>query len=201
MDLRRFWHQFVAESTELLARMRSVEGETLSAVELHILRVQLRLLDTQVQQMQQRLDFQSLVPPSDQQEIKVLFIDPNDNDRHGWATQLANLSPTFVVREAKDGDSGLQLYRSEHIDCIVLELDFPDKSGLSLLLSLVPRSRRPQIAVVILTHLDMESLFPLAISTGAHCCLLKDRITATDLDQTIRKAIASVAANKHGAIQ
>ena len=200
MDLRRFWHQFVAESTELLARMRSVEGETLSAVELHILRVQLRLLDTQAQQMQQRLDFQSLASPSNRHEIKVLFIDPNDNDRHGWATQLAKLSPTFVVREAKDGESGLQLYKSEHIDCIVLELDLPDESGLSLLLSLIPRQRRPHIAVVILTHLNMESLFPLAISSGAFCCLGKNRITVHHLEQTIRKAVASVAADKHRAI-
>lgn len=201
MDLRRFWHQFVTESTELLARMRSPEGETLSAVELHILRVQLRLLDNQAQQMQQVLDFRSLAPPTDLQQIKVLFVDPNDSERHGWANQLAKLSPQFVVLEANDGETGLQLYKSEHVDCIVLELDLPDNSGLNFLLSLVPRSRRPQIAVVILTHLDMESLFPLATSTGAYCCLLKDRITITDLDRTIRKAIASVAANKHGTTQ
>ena len=201
MDLRRFRHQFVTECSELLARMRSTEGETLSAVELHILRVQLRLLDNQAQDMQQVLDFRSLAPRTDLQQMKVLFIDPNGRERHGWANQLAKLSPQFVVLEANDGRTGLDLYRSEQVDCIVLELDFPDNSGLSFLLSLVPRSRRPQIAVVILTHLDMESLFPLAISTGAHCCLLKDRITVTDLDRTIRKAIASVAANKHGTVQ
>ena len=196
-----FWHQFVAESTELLARMRSSEGGTLSAVELHILRVQLRLLDNHAQQMQQRLDFQSLAQSPALQEIKVLLIDPNDQDRHYWTTQLAKLSRTFVVREAKDGESGLQLCKSEPIDCVVLELDLPDKSGLSLLLSLIPRQRRPRIAVVVLTHLNMESLFPLAISSGAFCCLGKNRITVHDLEKTIRKAVASVAATTTGPIQ
>jgi hypothetical protein len=41
MDIRSLWQDFVAQSNELLNRMRSSEGEILTRVDLHILRVQL----------------------------------------------------------------------------------------------------------------------------------------------------------------
>lgn len=197
MDVCGLWHHFVQESKELLDRMRSSEGAMLSAVELHILRVQLRLLDNQAQQMQQILESRSLVPASDQQDITVLIIDSHDEDRRYWAGLLTNLSPCSTVLEARDGQTGLQRCKSEHIDCILLDLDLPDTSGISLLLTLISRRRYPEIAVVVLTRLGLESLFPLALHSGAYCCLVKEDTTVHQLDRAIRKAIGSVNANKN----
>jgi hypothetical protein len=45
MDIRRAVSEFVFKSTELLSRIRSYEGEMLTEVDLHVLRVQLHLLD------------------------------------------------------------------------------------------------------------------------------------------------------------
>jgi hypothetical protein len=45
MDIRRAVSEFVAQSMDLLSRIRSYEGEMLTAMDLHVLRVQLHLLD------------------------------------------------------------------------------------------------------------------------------------------------------------
>ena len=197
MDLRGRWHDFVQGSKGLLDRMRSSEGALLSAVELHILRVQLRLLDNQTRTMQQILETRSLAPPSKRQDIKILIIDPHDEDRRYWAGQLKKLSPRSVVLEARDGQTGLQLCKSEPVHCIVLELDLPDTSGISLLLKLFSRRPHPELAVVVLTHLALESLFPLAVQSGAYGCFVKSQTTVEALDQAIRKAIAGVDADKN----
>jgi hypothetical protein len=55
MDLRRAVGEYVTLGRELLIRLRSPEeGPTLTGVDLHILRVQLFLLDHEAANMQQR---------------------------------------------------------------------------------------------------------------------------------------------------
>ena len=54
MDLRRAIGEYVTQGRELLCRLRSPEdGPTVTAVDLHIFRVQLFLLDNQAANMQQ----------------------------------------------------------------------------------------------------------------------------------------------------
>ena len=48
MDLRLAVHEFVNQGKELLERLRSCEGDTLARAELHVLEVQLYLLDKEV---------------------------------------------------------------------------------------------------------------------------------------------------------
>lgn len=48
MDLRSAIHHFVEQGRDLTARLRSPEGDQLSRVDLHILEVQLYLLDKEV---------------------------------------------------------------------------------------------------------------------------------------------------------
>jgi CheY-like chemotaxis protein len=77
----------------------------------------------------------------------VLLIDGNDADRAFYAGELKACSPYQVV-EATDGQSGLDLYRSQRIDCVVTELALSDKSGFEILADFVPVSSKPQIAVL-----------------------------------------------------
>jgi hypothetical protein len=52
MDLRRAIGEYVTQGRELLEKLRSPEGPTASPVDLHILRVQLFLLDCQAANME-----------------------------------------------------------------------------------------------------------------------------------------------------
>jgi CheY-like chemotaxis protein len=196
MDIRSLWQDFVSQSKELLDRMRSPEGEVLTRVDLHILRVQLRLLDAQAQMLQQVTAAGPGPPLADIHRLKVLFIDPDGHERRSLADGLAKRSPDFVVLEAPDAITGLKLCETEHVDCVVIELDLPDKSGLSVLMNLIPRRQTPEMGVVVLTNPALQALFPLARQHGAHVCLVKTSISATDLDTAIRKAVAAAGPKK-----
>jgi CheY-like chemotaxis protein len=75
----------------------------------------------------------------------VLFIDANVADRKLYAEGLRQCSSDYRIFEASDGESGLALYRSQRIDCVILELDFPKESGFEVLVNLIPNVRRPNV--------------------------------------------------------
>jgi CheY-like chemotaxis protein len=68
----------------------------------------------------------------------VLFIDANDADRTYFVERLKRCSSDYRILEATDGESGLELYRSERVDCVVLAIELPDCSGFRVLVGLVP---------------------------------------------------------------
>lgn len=52
MDIRRTVSDFIVQGGELLSRLRSYEGEMLKEADLHLLRVELQLLDSEVAHLQ-----------------------------------------------------------------------------------------------------------------------------------------------------
>jgi len=133
----------------------------------------------------------SLPPP-----ITVLLIDSHKADREYWAQRLHISSPHYVVLEADTGASGLAICKSQRVDCVIVELDLSDMSGFKVLLNLVPRGPSQDIAVIILSHLNLQALADLAINNGALAYLIKSRVSGDDLNMSIRKAIDAVGADK-----
>jgi DNA-binding NarL/FixJ family response regulator len=97
----------------------------------------------------------------------LLLIDSSDKDRKYYAVRLKSSISNCVVLQAKDGQSGLDLYRSRHVDCLITEFDLPDMSGFELLLEVVSHVRRPPVAVVMLTHTSKPTPPDLAKINGA----------------------------------
>ena len=73
-----------------------------------------------------------MLPNSEVPPTSLLLIDGNDTDRKYFAKQLKGRSPDYEILEATDGESGLLLYRSRRIDCVVVALELPDQSGLKV---------------------------------------------------------------------
>jgi DNA-binding NarL/FixJ family response regulator len=124
------------------------------------------------------------------------LIDGHDDERQYWAHRLKVCSPDRIVLEASDGRTGLRVYETQRVDCVVLELDLADISGFSLLVKFVPRVRFPDVAVVVLTRLNLSSITHLARLIGAQFCLMKGRISGDELDRAIQKAIVVVGPRK-----
>ena len=122
----------------------------------------------------------------------VLLIDGSKNQRAYWADQLKHCSPHYEIVEASDGQSGLDLYRSRRIDCVVLELSLPDQSGFQTLEDLVPIASRPHVAVIVLTQITHRGVWELAKQNGAYACLAKKFTSGEDLDRAIQRAVAFV---------
>jgi len=122
----------------------------------------------------------------------VLLIDGSKNQRTYLADQLKSCSSYYEIVEASDGQSGLDLYRLRRIDCIVLEIDLPDRSGFEVLMTLVPRASKPRVAVILLTQHMHQGLWELAKKNGAYVCFVKQHTTGEDLDRAIQRAVALV---------
>ena len=122
----------------------------------------------------------------------VLFIDDNPVDLDVWSRGLRECSPAYTTLTASDIRSGLNLYQSQKVDCVILDLDLPGESGFEALFALVPNRQRPSIAVIVLTKLPYQNLYELVMHNGAFACLHKRHTSAAALDQAIQKAIASI---------
>ena len=105
--------------------------------------------------------------------IAVLLIDGNHPDREYYTQRLQESSLDYDVVQAATGQSGLDLYARQPIDCVILEIDLPDMSGFEVLARLVPRVRHPEIAVIILTGLPNQFLLDLALKNGAQAAFCK----------------------------
>ena len=131
-------------------------------------------------------------PNSDLPTTSVLLIDGSKDQRAYWVDQLRRCSSDYEILEAVDGQSGLNLYRSRRIDCVVLELSLPDQSGFQTLINLVPIVSKPRVAVVVLTLMTHRGIWELAKQNGAYACLAKKFTSGEDLDKTIQRAVAFV---------
>ena len=64
--------------------------------------------------------------------VSILLIENDDRERDYYATRLRLCSSDYVVYEAANGKTGLDFYRSRAIDCVILELELADISGLEV---------------------------------------------------------------------
>jgi CheY-like chemotaxis protein len=115
----------------------------------------------------------------------VLLIDWSQTQRTYWTGQLKSCSPDYQITEAADGQSGLDIYRSRRIDCVVLEIDLPDQSGLEVLMTLIPRASKPRVAVIVLPQLSHPGVWRLTKENGAYASLVKGFTSGQDLDKAI----------------
>jgi len=127
----------------------------------------------------------------------VLLIDESKDQRTYWAEQLQRCSPDYVIIEASDGQSGLDLFQSRRIDCVVLELGLTDRSGFEVLITLVPNVSRPHVAIIVLTQIPYRAVWELAKANGAYACFHKHFTTGDDLDKAIQGAVAFVGQVNH----
>jgi CheY-like chemotaxis protein len=125
----------------------------------------------------------------------VLVIDDDEEQLKYWCEALKHSAHNYTVLEASNGQSGLNLCRSLQVDCIVLDLDMPE-SGFYVLFDLIRDRTRPQIAVVILTHLLAPNLLEMAKHNGAQVCLVKQATSVQDLENAVQNALAAVRSKR-----
>ena len=134
-----------------------------------------------------------MTPNLQRPTTSVLLIDSNANDRAFYANGLKRCSPNYLILEATDGQLGIDLYRrSRRIDCVVMELVLPDRSGFEVLVDFLPTPSRPDVAVIILTTLANRGLWELATKNGAQACFVKRYTSGEYLDKAIQCAVALV---------
>ena len=129
------------------------------------------------------------------QDITVLFIDGDQEDRRAWAEAFKRSSPESVVLEAHSGAAGLAVCRSQHVDCVIVEMSLPDMSGFQVLVDLIPYHQRPTVAVIMFTRLPLPPMADFATKKGAQAFLMKSHTSTDQLNTAVHDAIATIAAS------
>ena len=138
-----------------------------------------------------------ILPSETSHRPTVLLIDDDREQRKYWSNALRNSRFQYSVLEAETGEAGINLYRLQTIDCVILDLDMPE-SGFFTLVRLIPDCEYPQIPVVIFTQLMQPTLFELVKKYGAYACLVKQLSSTEDLANAIQRAMASVKSKRPG---
>jgi len=122
--------------------------------------------------------------------IRVLFI---DDDPRAQATLAMILAGRYAVAAAYSAAEGLRLLQQQDPDVVLLDIDLPDRDGLSLLEEIVALPAAPP--VIMYTGYGKVDFVKRAVLAGAFDFILKDGGLAA-LEGTLRKAVQNADARR-----
>jgi DNA-binding NarL/FixJ family response regulator len=105
-------------------------------------------------------------------QIRVLLIEDHFLARMALRSVLAGHAQIRIVAEASDGEQGIELFRTQLPDVVVLDLRLPRMSGFDLLTLLRKEHHRARIVVLSNYH-GSEDIYR-AVRSGAMAYLTKD---------------------------
>ncbi len=106
--------------------------------------------------------------------IRLLLVDDDQFDRMACKRALVqNQDCEFVLFEADTANQGLNIARSEQLDCILLDYHLPDLSGVEFLSELAEESGELPVPVIMLTGSDNAMIAVDALKLGARDYVVK----------------------------
>jgi light-regulated signal transduction histidine kinase (bacteriophytochrome) len=125
--------------------------------------------------------------------LDILIVDDSPEDREAYRRFLSQADGQFAITEAETGAEGLDAFRSQPPDCILLDYNLPDLNGIEFLAQLADQETSHRAAVVMLTGQGNEAIAVEAMKKGAQDYLLKGNISAAELDRAVHNAIEKVS--------
>jgi len=105
------------------------------------------------------------------EKITILHIDDHPVFRYGIAT-LINAQPDMaVVGQASTGREGIDYFRRQYVDIVLMDLNLPDMSGIDAMIAI--RAEFPDARFIMLATLARVHEIRQALTGGAHGYLLK----------------------------
>ena len=133
--------------------------------------------------------FQPLVGVEVRTEIKVLIVDESESDRLTYSRYLQSDSEkTYRIIEAETLEQGIELWRSQQPDIVLIELNLPDGYGLAFL-EAININHANRVPVIVLSGQGNEQMAVNAMRFGASDYLVKGDITAKLLSIVIRQVL------------
>lgn len=131
----------------------------------------------------------SLVSP-----LKILIVDDFEPDirlmqRMIGSRQVTAILPSCTMRSCDSIGKALSMYRSFQPDCILLDYNLPDMSGLDLVETLLATEGELNAAIVMMTGEGDENVAVQAMKLGVHDYLIKGQVSEEQLGWTIYSAL------------
>lgn len=122
--------------------------------------------------------------------IRILLVDDHSVVRMGLAAVLSLEEDLTVVAEAEDGAQGLEKYRAERPDVVLMDVRMPGMGGLDALRALL--AAWPQARVLMLTTSELDDDIQRAVESGAAGYLQKS-VTREELVRAIHRVHAGAS--------
>lgn len=128
---------------------------------------------------------------------KILIVDDSDIDRDTYIRYLqSDTDYTYEVIEAETLEDGLELWRSQTPEMVLLDLKLPDGDGLDFLETLTAGLTDQRLPVIVLTGQGDEQTAVRAMKLGAADYLEKKDITAVSLCISANQVRDRIAINQ-----
>lgn len=119
--------------------------------------------------------------------ITLLIIDDSEVDRATYIRFLRSQTEhTYVIIEAETLENGLELWRSQNPDIVLLDINLPDGDGLEFLEAIIGESpSEGRLPAIVLTGSGDERTAVRAMKLGAADYLVKGDLTAVSLSISV----------------
>ncbi|MEZ0262257.1 MAG: ATP-binding protein [Alphaproteobacteria bacterium] len=120
--------------------------------------------------------------------LKVLVVDDCADDRAHYRRLLRAGSRRFEVLEADSVQNGIDIARTAPMDCIILDHDLPDGSGIGFLATLRSDPVLKDTAIVMVTGRGDEETAAEALRLGASDYMPKSKISGASIARCVLNA-------------
>jgi PleD family two-component response regulator len=117
--------------------------------------------------------------------VKILIIDDDKVDRASLKRDLRNTHLVSKIVEAETGLIGIERFKQESFDCVLLDYYLPDKGGMEVLQELIGIGGE-FITIIAITGTASETMPERMIGAGASDYLIKDEINTRILERVLR---------------
>ncbi|WNG24582.1 response regulator [Cystobacter fuscus] len=122
--------------------------------------------------------------------LTVLLVEDSPEDRDVFRTYLEEMGEySYQFLEEDSAEAALALCKREQVDCILLDYDLPELSGLAFLKRLVDEEGLLRPPVVMVTGRGNERIAVEALKGGASDYLVKSEVTPESLYRAVRNAV------------
>ncbi|WP_434685741.1 PAS domain S-box protein [Pseudanabaena minima] len=123
-------------------------------------------------------------------DINVLIVDDSETDRLTYARYLQlDSENVYHIIESETLEEGVELWRSQQPDIVLLDLNLPDGDGLEFLEALNVDHAGDRVPVIMLTGQGNEKMAVNAMKLGAADYLVKGDITAKSLTTAVKQVL------------
>jgi signal transduction histidine kinase len=120
---------------------------------------------------------------------RLLIVDDDAVDRRLYCKSLERPGPdTCDIRQTADGVAGLAALRADQFDCLLLDFNLPDMTGLKFLTAAAVDGELP-CAVVLVTGQGNEAIAVEAMKRGVQDYLVKDQVSENSLWRAVTQAV------------
>src|SRR3989338_10022696 len=121
------------------------------------------------------------------QNKKILLVEDEDFIRELYVRQLTKAG--FLVKSAVDGQSGLNVLKSETFDLLLLDIMLPGMNGLQLLREFKTQNPSSPMITILLTNLGQEAVIKEVFELGAAAYLIKASYTPYQVVNEVKNAL------------